>query len=160
MQDYLEAAVRWVNRDPNRALAELAPVWPPARFAGRPTVAIAYAVLDEEQNWGGQPGLLPQGLYEDASAEHPFKPADLDNPRYGQQLVFRHGEVTGVLHDEEISPYAVRVMTADGRPMAFRMTHQVQDVLYGPRSTIGPDWDNWTARREQRHQSRLNETPS
>lgn len=159
MQDYLEAAVRFADRDPDRALTVLAPVWPPARFAGRPPTAVAYAVLDEEEHWDGQPNLLPTRQYKDAFAEHLFEPADLDNPRYGQKLKFRFGDITGVVDEEQISPYAVRVVTADGRTLAFRMTHRVQDVLFGPRSTIGPDWDDWAARREQRQRQRLGDEP-
>jgi hypothetical protein len=39
VSDYLRACLRWLQADPDAALATLAPHWPPARPYGRPHLA-------------------------------------------------------------------------------------------------------------------------
>jgi hypothetical protein len=160
MQDFLQATVRWLHTEPDTALATLAPMWPPARFAGRPALAVVYAMQDEHGDWHGQPNLLPPGRFQRVSASHPFEPADELNPWYGQRLEYRCGDVAGELADADIGPYAVRVVTEDQRELAMRITHVVQDVLFGPRFTGTLAWEGWMARREQRQRELNHGQPS
>lgn len=144
--DFLNAALRWLNQDPDTALATLAPVWPPQRVAGRRAVVAAYAVQDEHGDWRGEPGL-PIEPHWDYPMAHPFEPADQYNPLYGQRLTLRCGQLND---DQRVTPYAARVLTDRTREIAVRITSAVQDVLFGPPITGTPERREWEDEREQR----------
>jgi hypothetical protein len=145
--EFLHASVRWLNSAPDTALASLAPAWPPTRFTGRPTLAVAYALLDRdepERGWLGDPDL--DLAHRDYPAPRPFEPADPDNPRFGHRFVFRCGNLGG---SELLTLYAVRVVIDDGREIAVRMTHPVMDVLFGPPILGTPERRAWEELRRR-----------
>jgi hypothetical protein len=148
--DYLHAALRWFNHEPEEALHTLAEVWPPPRHAGRRAVVTAYAVQDSAGNWHG-PADLPVERRWDYPMAYPFEPADLFNPLYGQLLTLRCadlGEEIGGEHN--ISPYAVRVLADQRREMAVRITYDAQDALFGPPILGTAERAAWEQLREQR----------
>jgi len=146
--DFLNAALRWFNQEPDTALATLAPVWPPPRVAGRRAIVAAYAVQDEDGDWRGEPGL-PVEPHWDYPMAHPFEPADRYNPLYGQRLTLRCGQLND---SQRLTPYAARVLTDRTREIAVRITSAVQDVLFGPPITGTPERQEWEDKRERRRQ--------
>lgn len=150
--DFLHAALRWFNKDPQGALATLdrERVWPPPRHAGRRAVVTAYAVRDDAGRWYGDPDLPVERRW-DYPMAHPFEPVDEFNPLYGQVLTLRCAELGNELGGEQhISPYAVRVLADQRREVAVRITAAVQDALFGPPFTGTPARDVWEQLREQR----------
>lgn len=152
--DFLHAALRWFNQNPERAIATLDQerLWPPQRHAGRRAVVSAYAVRDAAGNWHGDPGLPVERRW-DYPMAHPFEPADEFNPLYGQVLTLRCAELGNELGGEQhISPYAVRVLADQRREIAVRITATVQDALFGPPITGTPERAKWEQLRERRRQ--------
>jgi hypothetical protein len=112
-----------------------------------PGLAAAYAFRDESGAWHGEPRLLPAGRYRESPSFIPFSPADQYNPLGGQVFAVRYGHV----QDESgVSAYTVQVRKADGSPLNLRMTHAVQDALFGPPILGTPERQRWEAAREQR----------
>jgi hypothetical protein len=148
--DYLQAALRWFNKDPDHALATLQPVWPPPRNAGRRAVVTAYAVLDDTGRWQGEPDLSVARRW-DYPMAYPFKPADLYNPLYGQVLTLRCAELGEDIGSEQhITPYAARVLADQRREVAVRITYAVQDAMFGPPILGTPERAAWEQQRDQR----------
>jgi hypothetical protein len=107
----------------------------------------AYAFRDQDGTWHGEPQLLPQGRYREAPSFIAFSPADECNPLFGQVLMVRYGEVP---NEHGVSAYTVQVKLDDGSPVNLRMTHPVQDALFGPPIQGTPERAQWDAAREQR----------
>jgi hypothetical protein len=107
----------------------------------------AYAFRDED---GRLHGNLRHGAgraLQEAPTFIPFSPADKYNPLAGQTLVVLHGIVD---EEEEVSAYTVQIRQHDGSPLNLRMTHQVQDALFGPPIIGTPEREEWEAARERR----------
>jgi hypothetical protein len=145
--DFLRACLRWINRDPDAALATLQPLWPDPRPPGRPFNTVAYALRDGQGRWHGEPDLLPAGRYRDVPTPRPFEPADPANPLAGERFTVRCGELAD---DDRVSLYTLRVVAEDGREVALRITHAVQDALFGPPITGTPERDQWEAARDRK----------
>lgn len=143
--DYLRACLRWLNREPDTALATLEAVWPDPRPSGRRFNMAVYALRDSHGRWHGEPDLLPAGQYRDADTPRPFNPTDPANPLAGEQFIARCGEIA----DDErvVSMYTLRALAEDGREIALRMTQAVQDALFGPPIMGTPERDRWDAAR-------------
>lgn len=109
-------------------------------------MAAVYAFRDEQHHWHGERNLLPEGVYQEAPSCSPFRPADADNPFYGQQLTFRYG---GVSEEHGITAYTVQVRLQDGSPRNFRMTEAMQDALFGPPIIGSPERQAWEAARDR-----------
>ena len=116
----------------------------------RPILA-AYAVRDESGQWHGEPGLLRPGHYREAPTVIPFSPADEDNPLAGQTLTVRYGEVPP---DDKVSLYTVQIRRDDGSPLNLRMTHPVEDALFGPPILGTQERQRWEAARDRRRRER------
>jgi hypothetical protein len=111
-------------------------------------ILAAYAFRDERGEWHGQPRLLQKGSYREALTSGPFDPpADKYNPLGGQTLLVRYGPVA---HDEGVSVYALQIRQNDGSPVNLRMTHRVQDALFGPPILGTPEREQWERAREHR----------
>jgi hypothetical protein len=111
-------------------------------------IVAAYAFRDQRGRWHGQPGMLPEGSYWDAPTFIPFDPpADKYNPLGDQILAVRYGPIA---HDEQVSVYTLQIRQDDGRPLNLRMTHSVQDALFGPTILGTPERERWDQAREQR----------
>jgi hypothetical protein len=111
-------------------------------------IVAAYAFLDEHGEWHGQPGKLPNGSYRQALTFIPFNPpADTYNPLGGQTLVVRY---SAIAHDEEVSVYTLQIRQDDGSPLNLRMTHGVQDALFGPPVMGTPERQKWDDARERK----------
>lgn len=110
-------------------------------------IVAAYAFRDELGAWHGEPRLLAGGRYQESPTFIPFDPADKYNPLTGQTLTIRYGEIAD---DEAVSVYTLQVRQADGRPLNLRMTHSVQDDLFGPPIIGSPERAAWENAREQR----------
>lgn len=125
------------------------------QIAGAPVhpllTAAAYAFRDEEGRWYGDPGLLPTGSYQDAPSSNPFRPADVENPLYGQSLTIRYG---GVPEERGITAYTVQIRLRDGSPRNLRMTEAVQDALFGPPIIGTRERAEWEAVRDRKAQER------
>jgi hypothetical protein len=117
-------------------------------------LAAAYAFLDEHGSWHGEPGLLPAGQYRESPSFIPFSPADKFNPLGGQVLTVWYGRL-----DEEhgVSAYTLQIRQENGSPLNLRMTHAVQDALFGPPIDGTPERQRWEAARELRKRE-LDET--
>lgn len=115
--------------------------------APRKLLLAAYAFHDEGGRWHGQPRLLPSGRYRTAPTSGPFFPADKYNPLSGQTLTVRYGEIND---EREATAYTVQVRKDDGSLLNLRMTHQVQDALFGPPIMGAPERKRWEEAREQR----------
>ncbi len=107
----------------------------------------AFAFRDQDGTWHGEPQLLPQGYYREAPSFIAFSPADECNPLFGQVLTVRYGEVP---EEHGVSAYTVQVRLDNGSPFNLRMTHQVQDALFGPPILGTSERAQWDATREQR----------
>jgi hypothetical protein len=121
-----------------------------ATAPARPALA-AYAIRDESGQWHGQPGLLGSRPYKEAPTAIPFSPADEDNPLAGQNLTVRYGEVPS---DDKVSLYTVQIRRDDGSPLNLRMTHPVQDALFGPPILGTPERQQWEMARARRRAKR------
>jgi hypothetical protein len=53
-------------------------------------------------------------------------------------------------HDEQVSVYTLQIRQDDGSPLNLRMTHRVQDALFGPPILGTPEREHWDRAREQR----------
>jgi hypothetical protein len=106
----------------------------------------AFAFRDQDGTWHGEPELL-QGRYREAPSFIAFSPADECNPLFGQVLTVRFGEVP---EEHGVSAYTVQVKLDDGSPLNLRMTHRMQDALFGPPIQGTPEREQWDAAREQR----------
>jgi hypothetical protein len=112
-----------------------------------PGLAVAYAFGDEHGGWHGEPTLLPKGRYRESPSFIPFSPADKYNPLGGQVLMVRYGDVD---EDHGVSAYTLQIRQDNGSPLNLRMTHPVQDALFGPPILGTPEQQRWEAAREQR----------
>ncbi len=112
-----------------------------------PSMAAAYAFRDEHGSWHGEPGLLPTGQYRESPSFIPFSPADKSNPLGGQVLTVRYGRVE---EKHGVSAYTLQVRQDNGSPLNLRMTHAVQDALFGPPILGTPERQQWEAARELR----------
>jgi len=112
-----------------------------------PGLAAAYAFRDEHGGWHGEPTLLPKARYQESPSFIPFSPADKYNPLGGQVLAVRYGDVG---EDHGVSAYTLQIRQDNGSPLNLRMTHPVQDALFGPPISGMPERQQWEARREQR----------
>jgi hypothetical protein len=111
-------------------------------------VLAAYTFCDADGQWHGDlSGRVAAGPVMEAATFIPFSPADKYNPLAGQTLLALYGAVD---EDEGVSMYTLQVRQGDGSPLNVRMTHQVQDALYGPPICGAPERDQWEAAREQR----------
>jgi hypothetical protein len=111
-------------------------------------IVAAYAFRDQRSRWHGQPRMLREGRYREAPTFIPFDPpADKYNPLGGQVLTVRYGPV---VHDEQVSVYALQIRQDDGSPLNLRMTDRVQDALFGPPGIGTPEREQWDQGREQR----------
>jgi hypothetical protein len=89
-----------------------------------------------------------EGCYRDAPTFIPFDPpADKYNPLGSQILTVRYGPIA---HDEQVSVYTLQIRQDDGSPLNLRMTHRVQDALFGPPILGTPNREQWDRAREQR----------
>ena len=102
---------------------------------------------DEQGGWHGEPALLPGGQYRESPSFIPFSPADECNPLGGQALTLRYGDVD---EDHGVSAYTLQIRQDNGSPLNLRMTHAVQDALFGPPIFGTPEQQRWEAAREQR----------
>jgi len=112
-----------------------------------PGLAAAYAFRDEHGGWHGEPALLPEGRYRESPSFIPFSPADKYNPLGGQVLTVRYGDVD---EDHGVSAYTLQIRQDNGSPLNLRMTHPVQDALFGPPILGTPERARWEGAREQR----------
>jgi len=112
-----------------------------------PGLAAAYAFRDEHGGRHGEPALLSAGRYRESPSFIPFSPADRYNPLSGQVLTVRHGDVD---EDHGVSAYTLKIRQDNGSPLNLRMTHSVQDALFGPPIVGTPERELWEAAREQR----------
>lgn len=121
-----------------------------ANASARPVLA-AYAFRDKRGEWHGQPHLLQKGSYREALTFGPFDPpSDRYNPLGGQVFTVRYGPVA---HDDQVSVYTLQIRRDDGGPLNVRMTHRVQDALFGPPIVGTPQREQWErAKKERRHQ--------
>ena len=111
-------------------------------------IVAAYAFRDQRGRWHGQPRMLQEGSYREAPTFIAFDPpADRHNPLGGQILAVRYGPIT---HDEQVSVYSLQIRQDDGSPLNLRMTHRVQDALFGPPILGSPEREQWDQAREQR----------
>ena len=111
-------------------------------------IVAAYAFRDQRGRWHGQPRMLQDGSYRDALTFSPFDPpADRYNPLGGQSLVVRYGPIA---QDEQVSVYTLQIRQDDGSPLNLRMTHRVQDALFGPPVLGTTEREHWDQAREQR----------
>lgn len=106
----------------------------------------AFAFRDENGTWHGEPDFLHE-RYLEAPSFIAFSPADECNPLFGQVLTVRYGEVP---EEYGISAYTLQVRMDNGSPLNLRMTHPVQDALFGPPIVGTPERAQWDAAREQR----------
>ena len=53
-----------------------------------------------------------------------------------------------------MSAYTLQVRQDNGSPLNLRMTHPVQDALFGPPMMGTPQRERWEAAREQRKRER------
>jgi len=113
----------------------------------RAGLAAAYAFRDERGAWHGEPALLPAGHYRESPSFIAFSPADKYNPLGGQVLTVRYGDVDD---DHGVSAYTVQVRQDNGSPLNLRMTHAVQDALFGPHILGTPERRRWETARQQR----------
>ncbi len=125
------------------------------QIANVPRLAAAYAFRDQEGSWYGEPELLPAGHYRESPSFIAFSPADKYNPLAGQVLTFRYGNVA---EDHGVTAYTVQIRQDNGSPLNLRMTHSVQDALFGPPFVGSPERNQWEAARERRIRE-LGETP-
>ena len=112
-----------------------------------PGLAAAYAFRDEHGGWHGEPTLLSAGQYRESPSFIPFSPADRYNPLGGQVLTVRYGDID---EDHGVSAYTLQIRQDNGSPLNLRMTHSVQDALFGPSIVGTPERELWEAAREQR----------
>lgn len=112
-----------------------------------PGLAAAFAFRDEHGGWHGEPALLPRGQYRESPSFIPFSPADRYNPLGGQVLTVRYGDVD---EHQGVSAYTLQIRQDSGSPLNLRMTHPVQDALFGPPIAGTPERELWEAAREQR----------
>jgi hypothetical protein len=113
----------------------------------RKPVLAAYAFRDEHDRWHGQPRRLPRSSYREAPTFIPFSPADKYNPLAGQTLTIRYGDIA---EEQEVSAYTLQIRQDDGSPLNLRMTHPVQDAVFGPPILGTPERQQWEAAREVR----------
>jgi len=116
-----------------------------ANASGKVVMA-AYAFLDASGRLHGDPAEGMGPLMEAPTAV-PFTPADKYNPLAGQTLVVLYGPVA---NDGNVSLYTLQLRGEQGRNLVVRMTHQVQDALFGPPMSGTPERDEWEAARERR----------
>jgi hypothetical protein len=114
--------------------------------APRKPVMAAFAFLDESGRLHGDPAAS-QGPLMEAPTAVPFTPADKYNPLAGQRPVVMYGPVAD---DGKVSLYTLHLRGAEGKQLVVRMTHQVQDALFGPSQAGTPGWEEWQAARERR----------
>jgi hypothetical protein len=55
-----------------------------------------------------------------------------------------------ITHDQLVSVYTLQIRQEDGSPLNLRMTHRVQDALFGPPILGTPEPEQWDQAREQR----------
>jgi hypothetical protein len=113
----------------------------------RKPVLAAYAFRDAAGQLHGDPGLGHAGPLMEAPTSIPFAPADKYNPLAGQTLVVMYGAVA---EDDGVSTYTLHIRQDDGSPLNVRMTHQVQDALFGAPICGTPERDAWEAARAQK----------
>jgi hypothetical protein len=116
--------------------------------APRKPVYAAYAFQDKHGRLYGNLQHGVGGPLLEAPTFIPFSPADKYNPLAGQTLVVLHGTINA--KDDEVSAYTLQIRQPDGSPLNIRMTHQVQDALFGPPITGTPERQEWEAARELR----------
>jgi hypothetical protein len=113
-------------------------------------VMAAFAFMDESGQWHGDPAACTGPLLE-APTVVPFTPADKYNPLAGQTLAVMYGPVAD---DGSVSLYTLQLRGDQGRPLVVRMTHPVQDALFGPPVAGTPELAEWAAARERRRRAR------
>lgn len=109
-------------------------------------VMAAYAFMDASGQWHGD-FSAGRGPLMEATTAGPFTPADKYNPLAGQTLAVMYGPVAD---DAKVSLYTLHIRDGEEKQLAVRMTHQVQDALFGPAQAGTPEWEKWQAAREQR----------
>jgi hypothetical protein len=115
--------------------------------APRKPVRAAYAFCDMEGRWYGNLQHGTNSPLLEAPTFIPFSPADKYNPLAGQTLIVLHGTI---YEEDEVSAYTLQIRQPDGSPLNIRMTHQVQDALFGPPISGTPERQEWEAARERR----------
>lgn len=88
-----------------------------------------------------------QGMLTETTTAGPFAPVDKYNPVAGQTLAVMYGPV---VDGDKVSLYTLHLRGDAGEQVVVRMTHQVQDALFGPSQSGTREWDAWQAARERR----------